>query len=63
MTSFRGSTPLVFLSERQAMAVDILESICSSSSRPCFYKIMRRLRFLEFHLYVSDSGLGSGRCG
>ena len=45
------------------MAVDILKSFCSSSSRPCFYKIVLRLRFLEFVPYVSDSGLGSDRCG
>ena len=35
----------------------------SSSSRPCLHKIMRRLRFLEFDLFVSDLVLGSSRCG
>ena len=35
----------------------------SSSIRPCFYKIMRRLNFLEFDPFVSDLVLGSSRCG
>ena len=36
-------------------------SVKSSSSRPCFHKIMRRLRVLEFHPFVSDIVLGSSR--
>ena len=92
ITSFRGSTPFVFLSERQPMAADILPvlikvpncltssftshffcfgcliwrafaSVKSSSSRPCFHKIMRRLRVFEFDPFVSDLLLGSSRCG
>ena len=35
----------------------------SSSNRPYFYKIMRRLRVLEFDPFVSDLVLGSSRCG
>ena len=34
-----------------------------SSSRPCFHKIMRLLRVLEFDPFVSDLVLGSSRCG
>ena len=92
MTSFGGSTPFVFLSERQPMAADILPviisllnfltssftsdffcfgcliwrasaSVKSSSIRPCFHKIMRRLSVLEFDPFVSDLVLGSSRCG
>ena len=92
MTSFRGITPFVFLSERHPMAADILPvlislskcltssftsdffcfacliwrafaSVKSSSSRPCFHKIMRRLSVIEFDPFVSDLLLGSSRCG
>ena len=92
MTSFRGSTPFVFLSERQPMAADFLPvlislsnclassftldlfcfgcliwrafaSVKSSSNRPCFHKIMRRLTVLDFDPFVSDLVLGSSRCG
>ena len=92
MTSLRGSTPFVSLSERQPMAADVLlvlisfsnclaysftsdffcfgclfwrasASVKSSSNRPCFHKIMRRLSVLEFDPFVSDLTLGSSRCG
>ena len=35
----------------------------SSSNRPCFHKIMRQLRVLEFDPFVSDLVLGSKTCG
>ena len=35
----------------------------SSSSRPCFHRIMRRLRVFELDPFVSDLVLGSSRCG
>ena len=35
----------------------------SSSNRPCFHKIMRRLSVLEFDPFISDLVLGSSRCG
>ena len=92
MTSFRGSTHFVFLSERQPMAADILPVLITlsnclassftsdffcfgcliwrafalvktSSNRPCFHKIMRRLSVLEFDSFVSDLVLKSSRCG
>ena len=92
MTSFRGSTPFVFLSERQPMAAVFLPvfislsncstfsftldfscfgcliwrafaSVKSSSNRPCFHKIMRRLSVLEFDPFVSDLVLGSSSWG
>ena len=38
-------------------------SVKSSSNRPCFHKIMRRLSVLEFDPFISDLVLGSSRCG
>ena len=38
-------------------------SVKSSSNRPCFHKIIRRLSVLEFDPFVSDLVLGSSRCG
>ena len=92
MTSFRGSTSFVFLSEREPMEADILPvlislsncltssftwdffcfgcliwrvlaSVKSSSNRPCFHKIIRRLSVLKFDPFVSGFVLGSSRCG
>ena len=34
----------------------------SSSNRPCFYKIRRRLSVLEIDPFVSDFALGRSRC-
>ena len=38
-------------------------SVIISSSRPCFHRIMRRLRVFELDPFVSDLVLGSSRCG
>ena len=38
-------------------------SMKSSSNRPCFHKIMRRLSVVEFDPFVSDLVLGSSKCG
>ena len=37
-------------------------SVKSSSNRPCFDKIMRRLSVLKIDPFVSDLVLGSSRC-
>ena len=37
-------------------------SVKSSSNRPCFHKIMRRLSVLEFDPFISYLVLGSSRC-
>ena len=41
----------------------VFASMKSSSNRPCFHKIMRRLSVLEIDPFVFDLVLGSSRCG
>ena len=38
-------------------------SVKSSSNRPCFHEIVRRLIVLDFDPFVSNLVLGSSRCG
>ena len=77
MTSYRGNTPFVFLSERQPMPVDILPLInrlskwLTSSFSVHWknrliglaYKKLCGGSVLEFDPFVSDLVLGSSRCG